>query len=543
MFFQRTFSIPKKNKNTETFDNKKTSMSEEQNNFTQKYGIIDDFVTINPLVKPDVFLVKNEQKSNLEINVKNQMQEKTSKGKFDQIKDEFIEWSLLTKFDCFSKIFQTKNFLLKFLWLSLFLIFTSLTAYFLSKNLLDYLNYDTVSKIDIINEKPTEFPALTICNTNPFTTSTAQLLISNITITNYGYDINKFTAQEVLKNFSYVNEMTRMYVSQNSYGDSKRKLLGNPIGIQDCSFNSKPCSSTDFTWYYQYNYGNCLQFNTGANSTIVRTTTTEGQLNGLSLSLTIPNNNNIYPNLEGRGLKLFVHNKTFAPRLSDLINIKAGLATNVAIGKTFSFKTPNPYSECQDLTSFTSEYESALKEANLPYRQYDCFKLCLQQLIIDNCDCYWTRYTNLDSSKLPCLNLTQLYCINDQNNAFEITNECLEECPLECDTVTYDVKTTCLDYPSTTLYNYLANNTAYTQSFLINTGKVFSSTTATSYLISINVFYPFTEYTLITESPKTFIFDLISQIGGSMGMLLGFSMFHLIELVEILLLVLFSFLH
>ena len=51
-------------------------------------------------------------------------------------------------------------------------------------------------KIEIINEKPTEFPAITICNSNPFTTKGAQDLISNIAVSNYGIDIDNFTTDQ-----------------------------------------------------------------------------------------------------------------------------------------------------------------------------------------------------------------------------------------------------------------------------------------------------------------------------------------------------------
>jgi len=272
-------------------------------------------------------------------------------------------------------------------------------------------------------------------------------------------------------------------------------------------------------------------------------TTTEGPINGLSLILSIPQSQNFYPNLDGHGLKLFIHNKSFAPRINDLINIKAGFSTNVAIEKTFSFKTPHPYSECEDLTSFTSVYQSTLKAANKTYRQYDCIKLCLQRLIIVSCDCYWTRYTNLDKTKPPCLNLTQLYCINDQLNDFEIDEECLEQCPLECDTVTYGVQTSSLDYPSQTLYSYLLNDKEYVQSFEKSIGKNFSMENINVYLVSLNIFFPFTQYTEISQEPKTSVFELVSQIGGSMGMLVGFSIFHLVELIEILIIILSTILN
>ena len=102
---------------------------------------------------------KNHEPTNENVEIKT----KTLRKKFAKLSVEIKEWSLLTKFDCYSKIFQAKSFLLQFLWLSLFLIFTAFTAFFVSKNILDYLEHETISKIEIINEKPTEFPTVTIC--------------------------------------------------------------------------------------------------------------------------------------------------------------------------------------------------------------------------------------------------------------------------------------------------------------------------------------------------------------------------------------------
>ena len=146
--------------------------------------------------------------NSLSLDEKAKISQTNSNVKLDRLKLEFKEWSLQTKFDCFSKIFLTQNVILQLTWLGLFLIFTALTAYFVSKNFLDFFSYETVSKIDIIDEKPTEFPAVTICNSNPFTTKTAQKLISNITILSFGKDIDQFTTDQVLQNFTDVYEMT-----------------------------------------------------------------------------------------------------------------------------------------------------------------------------------------------------------------------------------------------------------------------------------------------------------------------------------------------
>jgi hypothetical protein len=535
MFYFRTITKQKEEKSEPVNPTK----SDELYFLSQKYGRIEEFTHFHEKPEPTLFSTKDQDvKSEIENNPK---EAKKSMGeRFDKICKEFVAWSVLTKFDGFSKIFHTNHSLLKFVWLSLFLAFSVLTAYFVTKNFLDYFSFETVSKIEIKNEQPTQFIAVTICNANTFTTTKAQQLISNIAVSNYGRHVNEFTSEEILQNFSHVIDMTRMFVSQKSYGDTNIKLLGNAIGIQDCKFNNEPCSKSDFTWYYSYVYGNCWQFN--ANASISHMTTIEGQLNGLSLSLTVPKNTNTYPHLEGQGLKLYIHNKSFVPRTADLISVKPGLCTNVAVEKTIIYKTAYPYSECRDLVGFTSTYQRALEAANKPYKQYECFRICLQHLINEHCGCYWSRYTNLDSSLQPCLNLTQLHCIREQQKEFKITEECLEQCPLECETVTYDAQTTLLDYPSSTLYDYLLNNTEYVQSFRASTGKNFSMETASSHLVSLNIFFASFEYKIISLEPKLRIFELVSQIGGSMGMLVGFSMFHLVELVEIILLILFTLL-
>ena len=92
-------------------------------------------------------------------------------------KDDYIQWSLMTKFDCYSKIFDTKNVCLRFIWMFFFVIFTGFTGYFVAKNVIDFYDYETISKIEIINEKPMEFPTITICNANPYTTKEAEELI------------------------------------------------------------------------------------------------------------------------------------------------------------------------------------------------------------------------------------------------------------------------------------------------------------------------------------------------------------------------------
>ena len=50
---------------------------------------------------------------------------------------------------------------------------------------------------------------------------------------------------------------------------------------------------------------------------------------------------------------------------------------------------------------------------------------------------------------------------------------------------------------------------------------------------ALRVYYDDLKYTLIKQQPKIELFDLISNIGGTLGLFLGFSFISLLELFEV----------
>ena len=75
-------------------------------------------------------------------------------------------------------------------------VFAAATAWVVYLGIFNYFEYDIVTKLDVINQRPADFPVITICNSNPFTTKGAQDLISNIAVSNYGIDIDNFTTDQ-----------------------------------------------------------------------------------------------------------------------------------------------------------------------------------------------------------------------------------------------------------------------------------------------------------------------------------------------------------
>jgi hypothetical protein len=171
--------------------------------------------------------------------------------------------------------------------------------------------------------------------------------------------------------------------------------------------------------------------------------------------------------------------------------------------------------------------------SNQTYRQKNCLDLCHQRLIIEKCGCFYPKYGKL-GDVIPCQNSTSFDCINeclkellfthyDNHLNYEVNKQCNMDCPLECDWISYEIQLSSSDAPTRELFHFY---------------KQFKQTNETFYdyrddYVSLNVFYPFLESTEVVEMPKMTLNDLFAEIGGSMGIFLGFSVFSIIELLEL----------
>ncbi len=162
--------------------------------------------------------------------------------------------------------------------------------------------------------------------------------------------------------------------------------------------------------------------------------------------------------------------------------------------------------------------------------------MCLQRLIIKKCHCYYPRHERLGQVQ-PCLNSTNLKCINEQYENYakqpEIKEICNMDCPLECDWISYEIQLSSSEKPTREIFNL------YKQT----DGKHRTNLTYAEYkdnFVYLNVFYPYLKSNEIVEKPKVTMADLLANIGGSMGIFLGFSVFSIIELCELLVRIIYS---
>ena len=501
-------------------------------------------------------------------------------------KETFIEFSQRTDINAYGKIFEYENYFVKLLWLIVLLGSLGITAWILSWSVLAYLQYGVVSQIGVVYENPTEFPAVTFCDNNPFTTEYSNFIDG---IDQAGYPMNG----NIPYNFR-PTILGKMTASNPSYGDEKRKLLGLTksqiflTGSQGdvfpyCFYNNQDCSD-DLHWHWHYDYGNCFQFNVGLNSRdlpiALKKSNMEGAEAGFQIFV-IPLTNNRQPGyrLNPSGMVVFVHNASLRPLKSDQVFIEPGKNTQISVKRTFVSNVNSPYTKCQDLTFYSSElYNFIINSTKFSkYRQKDCFNLCIQALIIANCSCSYSGFDNpfnksLYSTVRPCLTLFDYDCYNNVFKEFDPTECATNSCPLECEYFEYDLSVSSLVDPSREFYKDTVQNFCFWS--LVNTGSTSlcpdqsdiylnftrcrrqnawfggpscepppepsfeGYDTYKNYIVKFSVFYPSLSYNQIQTSPAMSLPNLIANLSGSLGLIVSVSVFTLFEIVELVALIL-----
>jgi len=432
-----------------------------------------------------------------------------------------VSWCEKSDVNGLAKIFEYENNFVRFIWLLVLLFSLGVTAWIMSWSIIEYTQHGTVSKIEMIYERPTEFPAVTFCDNQPFTT---QIGLDHV---------------ESFQNRSFNNSLSlfmlaTMDASNPSFGDEKRKQLGLKTDQITCRFFNGDCKN-DLHWKWSWVYGNCFQFNVGLNATNhyidKKMTALEGHYYGLSIKISTFSSVNLTKigigSTSGLGMRVFIHNRTIQPRWSsEGVAVKPGESSMIEVKRTFVSNYPSPYSECTDLKSYSSLLYEFIIKSNRIYRQKDCLDLCIQQETINKCGCFSPNFDNPFSDTRPCLTLNESDCYTKIFSNFNPNNCALDFCPLECKSIDYDLTVSSVISPTLNDYN------------LLNSSSVLSFEEYRTRSVSFSVYYPYLEYTFIEVSPSMTMASLIANLGGTMSLIVSVSFFTFVEIIELIILIL-----
>jgi hypothetical protein len=204
-------------------------------------------------------------------------------SKLSLLLDTFVQWSSSCDNNCYTKVFEYKSVVARILWLFILCASTFFTFYLIESSIVNYFNYEVVTQIQVNTDTAmtTLFPAVTLCDTNPFKTSVAQDFFYNISVEN---NIDGYDGHDLFEIFQ-VTTLMRMAAANPSYGDENRKKLGFAVSQISgrCTYNGNVNCIKDLQWYYMFEYGNCVQFN--VNETNLTKAQKPGEQFGISLSV------------------------------------------------------------------------------------------------------------------------------------------------------------------------------------------------------------------------------------------------------------------
>jgi len=265
-----------------------------------------------------------------------------------------------------------------------------------------------------------------------------------------------------------------------------------------------------FEKYNDTTYGYpCYRFNSGKNlrneQIPIKKLRKSGLVDGLRLSFS----SSLF---DYDSVAIYIHNKSQTP--TTIFNketfISTGMENYFIIKRTFDTKLDLPYNNClKNLTKsiFNKTIFNYLTlNRNSTYTQEECKNLCRNFKFNEssNCSC---KITSLDFEVYHTCYFNKSNrdknCVDDFMFNFDLES-CINYCPLECDSYYFDI----------TMYKRT----------IINTDVKY---------YQIYVYYEDLRYTYLNQKEKIELFGLISNIGGTLGLFLGFSCINILEIFEL----------
>jgi hypothetical protein len=170
----------------------------------------------------------------------------------DRVKRKFVEWSLSSTSHGYPNIFRTKNNFLRVMWAVVFVGGLITSIFFVMESIEGYLKFEVTTNIRRLNLDSIDFPAISICNTNPFVTDSGAAFLLDYFRRTYGENISSINdAVKVSPDVFTELEMLRLQAASPSFNKTLRDSFGySPEHMFfNCRFNSGKC---DFSEFYRY---------------------------------------------------------------------------------------------------------------------------------------------------------------------------------------------------------------------------------------------------------------------------------------------------
>jgi hypothetical protein len=342
-------------------------------------------------------------------------------------------------------------------------------------------------------------------------------------------------------------------INSGIFSDSERKKLVHSFDeiFLGCFFNGQPCSPSDFNWQWNPFYGNCYVFNSGLNASgdavsYKKSTLYDIQF-GLMLSIYVGYNdklnlfnagwNNLFSFTNLYGLNVMIENNTYlSVDNTNSMALNGGTLNYISVKREFSSKLAKPYSDCDIDNSnpgkIDSYYYNLISQSPYQYSQELCVVQCMQQQAIKLCNCSIPIY--LDIYNVSCRNEEESYCAMNLPYDGELSSiipDCIPKCPLECNSTDISYMLTSQSVSGVEFIKLIKENPTFLSDF--NSTPLTVESTSKKF-VQLYVYYDSFKYASFTDTPSMDIVMLLGNIGGTLGLFLGVSLFSVCEFVHVI---------
>ncbi|KAL3077493.1 hypothetical protein niasHS_012199 [Heterodera schachtii] len=296
-----------------------------------------------------------------------------------------------------------------------------------------------------------------------------------------------------------------------------------------CSFNSRDCDlKRDFQIQIDPVYGNCWTFN--FNDSVELKNSRAGPMYGLRLLLNV-NQSDYMPTTEAAGVRIVVHEQDQEP-FPDTFGYSApvGFVSSFGLKTKILNRLDAPYGKCSD-TFRPHGYIYAEH-----YSPEGCYRNCFQHIILERCGCGDPRFPLPNESEdrsCDARSPTERLCLANQTAVLggfhHLTHDC--HCVQPCTEHVFETAYSAAAWPASN-FNIGGDDCAIvlgTNFTRENCTKYFAKNTAL-----IEIYYEQLNYEKLKETPGYTLVNLFSDLGGNIGLWIGFSLITVMEVVELI---------
>ncbi|GFR91637.1 degenerin mec-10 [Elysia marginata] len=422
----------------------------------------------------------------------------------------------------------------RLIWAALVIGFVVWATYNTTQIISDFQGHPVMTSVSNEYQGKLQFPAVTICNMNRLKEHKIPANVLNF--------VQYYSSVGVP-----VNELNRLVsLFMRNFTKKSQREMGNQLDemLYSCTFGTEPCDVFNFTYIYNLRYGNCYTFASHQfphrDEWVARRA---GPEHGLSLELDVRYDEYMVSSPVA-GVKIVIHDKGEVPFPEDGgVVAGTGLYTSIGIRKSKIKRLPDPYGDCIQEVDASNTHKNLFAKSGFKYSLNACLKSCFQVHIYKACNC-------CDPS-LPCdsyalqsgagrlatggtieyCNITSHVtgpCLDYQANQFADNKlGCAQFCPPPCEESTFSTSVSLGKWPTHKYWNVLMYHEGHQSSDI---GIEYAGVT----LLKVDIYFDSLSLEKVESQPAYSWNKLLGDIGGQLGLMLGFSILTAVEILELL---------